>query len=460
MQTQVISLDMVPGGIPPVVHISQNDTAARKFYFRILNNGELFDCTGLSAYIQGIKPDGASFSYECSVYQYSIQRSCTEQISAVAGQVIAELKLLDGDGIVGTANFIIDVEPDPLGNATASQSEITEFQALVNAASGYASNSANSASQAASSASAAAQSATSVANALRFSAITTAGTDLDNLTDTGLYYFSTSYAPLNSPITGASGLCLNIALTNSGMSSSSAVKQIWFNQDNGTWKAYTRIKGGNPASWGAWNQYLTANDLTGAISTVLLDNLDTSRVVVTNGYGKLAASGVTTTNLNGLTNLSENVQTAITNLRSGVQSNTSLVQQVMPTMPGIAENLSPASTSVTNDVLTSLGSFTLTKGIWIAFVMVRWTQGGGSSPGRRQVMITDSASAENPVTWSAIITSPATQGGITVQYIPWMVNVSAASQTFYLKGYQNSGVSITAYPQISRARLGAGSIVL
>lgn len=457
MQTQIINLDMVPGGIPPVARVSQGDTAARKLYFRILNNGELFDTTGLTAIIRGAKPDGTYFSYGCDVYQYSIQRSCTEQMTAVAGQTICELRLVDSDGVVGTANFILDVEEDPTAEATASASQYSEFQALANAASGYASNAAGSATAAASSATAAAQSATSVANAYRYNAVTTAGTDLDEYTTTGMYYFSQSYSPANVPTGSVSGLLFVNAYSNSGMTSNANVKQIWFNQDNGTWKMYTRTKGGNPSTWGAWIQFLTPNDITGAISEIVTANLDTAKAVATNGYGKLVTAVTTLSELNCLAGATTNIPLRLTNLQESVQNNNSLITQIMPTLGGISADPGPAA-AVANDTLTSLGSITLAAGLWIVIVTVRWSAGGGSSPGRRQVMVSAASDSTTPLNWASLSTIPATPSAITSQQLMVVLNPQSTT-TYYLFGYQNSGVSITATPKVSSVRLGAGSII-
>lgn len=52
-------------------------------------------------------------------------------------------------------------------------------------------------------------------------------------------------------------------------------------------------------------------DITGAASTIVNNNLTASRVLVSNGSGKIGVSGITTTVLNRLSGLTENVQTAL-----------------------------------------------------------------------------------------------------------------------------------------------------
>lgn len=455
MQTQIIYLDMVPGGIPPVAHVSQGDTGARKLYFRILNNGELFDTSGLTAVMYGKKPDGAMFSYGCDVYQYSIQRSCTEQMTAVAGQTLCELRLTDGDGVVGTANFILDIEENPTEGATASSSQFTEFQALANAANGYAANAAQSATAADASAKAAAQSATSVANAYRYNAVTTAGTSLDDYITTGFYYFSSSYTPANVPDGAVSGLLMVSALAPT-FTSGTYLKQIFFRQGAGySWRAYVRTR--NDAGWSAWYQYLTPSDITGAISEIVTANLDTGRAVATNGYGKLIAATPTLAELNYLSGVTANVQGQITAAKNDASSALNAALAVMPTFSNSSGLIGDSSTSAPNDSLVTVGSFKLTAGLWLVILMGRWTAGGGSSPGRRQLMVTASTDAETPINWNALTTIPAVNGSLTVNHLPMILYVSSET-TYYVRAYQNSGASITIYPRIASARLGAGVV--
>lgn len=53
--------------------------------------------------------------------------------------------------------------------------------------------------------------------------------------------------------------------------------------------------------------------ITGAATTVVSDNLTKNRVIVTNASGKLAASGITATELSYLDNATSNIQTQINN---------------------------------------------------------------------------------------------------------------------------------------------------
>lgn len=89
---------------------------------------------------------------------------------------------------------------------------------------------------------------------------------------------------------------------------------------DGTFKPFT---GGGGASWGSITGTLSAqtdlstalgakqDTITGAASTIVTSNLTVSRVVVTDGAGKVAASGITSTELGYVSGATANLQSQI-----------------------------------------------------------------------------------------------------------------------------------------------------
>ena len=89
--------------------------------------------------------------------------------------------------------------------------------------------------------------------------------------------------------------------------------------------------------------------------------------------------------------------------------------------------------------MQNLGDFTLTKGLWMVSVTVRFAS---NATGRRAMNIsnTSGGSAYN-VRWGN--TSAATNGAYTYLHLASSIGVTAASATFYINAYQNSGGSLT-----------------
>lgn len=119
---QTIKLNLIPGSVLPVVNVSQYD-AHRQFALQVYEGASTYDLTGKSVEIRGTKPDGNGFAYDqtdgvVSVSGNTVTISTKEQMTAVGGHVMAELHITSGQTILGTLNFIIDVEPSALSDDT------------------------------------------------------------------------------------------------------------------------------------------------------------------------------------------------------------------------------------------------------------------------------------------------------------------------------------------------------
>ena len=125
---QNLKLNLVPGGVPPVLNVSQYDSAY-DVHFTIYNGAQLFEIPDdVSIEFQETKRDGNGFTVgatksaqtgQCYIWMQ-------EQMSAVPGDQICELVLTNTtEDQIGTANFIMRVEPAALNkNTVISESEI------------------------------------------------------------------------------------------------------------------------------------------------------------------------------------------------------------------------------------------------------------------------------------------------------------------------------------------------
>ena len=147
MITTQIELDVSPGGIPPVIHVSQYDTGSRTLVFNLVSGaGELALPSGVKAAIRGRKPDGNGFDYAATYTaatantQSSVSVDVTEQMTAIAGKAVCEIYLYKGTPAttemaasadyeqLATANFILEIERAPLDKDTLiSTSEIRQL---------------------------------------------------------------------------------------------------------------------------------------------------------------------------------------------------------------------------------------------------------------------------------------------------------------------------------------------
>ena len=98
MITERINIDVRPGGVPVVIHVTQYEAGLRQFIFTpYTSNGELTVVAG-SATLEGTKPDGYAFQQACQMIDGVITYTLQEQLCAVEGRVWSRLVIRDTDG--------------------------------------------------------------------------------------------------------------------------------------------------------------------------------------------------------------------------------------------------------------------------------------------------------------------------------------------------------------------------
>ena len=135
MRNQTINLNLIPQGIMPVVHLSQYDQEADgSLIFNIYNGVIPCDLTGCVAHIQGAKPDETLFDYECTVHDTYITCATEYQMTVVAGNYEAELRISKNDESVGTINFMFAIEDAASSGGDISKSDLPGIMDIINTA--------------------------------------------------------------------------------------------------------------------------------------------------------------------------------------------------------------------------------------------------------------------------------------------------------------------------------------
>lgn len=113
MIEQYYDLNLIPGGIPVIVNVSQADANTRTLVFRIFNRNQLFTIpSGVNVDIVGTKPDGHSFYYDCTTEGYYVKCDVKDQMTPVKGDVECKVRFTKNSGkdILGTSRFILRVD--------------------------------------------------------------------------------------------------------------------------------------------------------------------------------------------------------------------------------------------------------------------------------------------------------------------------------------------------------------
>lgn len=162
MATREIVVNMVPGGVTPVIHVSQYDDGYGITANLIENSGTYTVPIGATVSIEGTKPDGHGYAYLCTYQDNAVVIPVNTQMTAVKGKHPCEL-VVRKDGLrVGSKNMIMAVEVAGLGEDTIISD--TELPAIIALAQEQEEAAASSATAAASSATEAAASATQAAS--------------------------------------------------------------------------------------------------------------------------------------------------------------------------------------------------------------------------------------------------------------------------------------------------------
>lgn len=120
MTNQTFNLDLIPQGVPPIVHVSQYDKG-QTWEIHLYENGIVFPVpANTSAAIQGTKPDSTGFQFPAVITAGDnvVTFTLEQQMTVFSGDIDCELVLVNGDDQVATINFILSVEPTTLDDDT------------------------------------------------------------------------------------------------------------------------------------------------------------------------------------------------------------------------------------------------------------------------------------------------------------------------------------------------------
>lgn len=134
IQAQKIKLNMVPGGIIPVVHLSQNDIG-RVLQFELYDGVSAASITtGTTVTVEGTKPDRHAFQYDATISGNVVTVNTVQQMVIVPGTVECTLTLTYNSQVIGTALFFMEVERSGLDmNADVSDTELPALMDLARA---------------------------------------------------------------------------------------------------------------------------------------------------------------------------------------------------------------------------------------------------------------------------------------------------------------------------------------
>ena len=134
---QIVEVNLIPGIVPSVLHLSQYDTGAgRPITFSVYDGSQAFTIpSGVSIAFEGTKPDGKGFSFTCSKSgSNALLTNYTNQMTALPGKIMCQLVFTDtSGGRVGSLPVLMVVTPAGInGDTVISDSDIEAIVAAQN----------------------------------------------------------------------------------------------------------------------------------------------------------------------------------------------------------------------------------------------------------------------------------------------------------------------------------------
>ena len=127
-----IDLNLIPGESYPVCHASQFDNG-REIKANLFDGSSVYTLDGTETLILNVrKPDAHIISRTITNPAESyVIISTTREMTACYGNVLCELRISNGTSIIGTSNFIMEVEEDPLNGGVTTLEAYSDLQQQV-----------------------------------------------------------------------------------------------------------------------------------------------------------------------------------------------------------------------------------------------------------------------------------------------------------------------------------------
>lgn len=126
MITQRYNLNLIPDKVPVIVNCSQYDALSRTIEMVIYDGSTVYEIpSGTTATVRGTKQDNTGFEYPCTIDGSIVSFDIQDQMTIFAGKVPCEIRLSKDGGIIGTCNFLLNVEETPLDpDVTISETDL------------------------------------------------------------------------------------------------------------------------------------------------------------------------------------------------------------------------------------------------------------------------------------------------------------------------------------------------
>ena len=135
MYTQTEKVNIEPKSYLPVFRVSQNDVGRTLKAHLVSDEGTITIPTSATVTMAGIKPSGLGYTVTGTIAGSDVTFETDATMTDEAGQIESEIRIVDGETLIGTTNVVLNVEPNPHpDDTTDGQCEplVNEITALLN----------------------------------------------------------------------------------------------------------------------------------------------------------------------------------------------------------------------------------------------------------------------------------------------------------------------------------------
>lgn len=135
MYTQTEKVNIEPKSYLPVFRISQNDVGRTLKAHLVSDEGTIAIPTSATVTMAGIKPSGLGYTVTGTINGSDVTFETDATMTDEAGQIESEIRIVDGETLIGTTNVVLNIEPNPHpDDTTDGQREplVNEITALLN----------------------------------------------------------------------------------------------------------------------------------------------------------------------------------------------------------------------------------------------------------------------------------------------------------------------------------------
>lgn len=125
MIQQTFVIHLVPDSVRPRIYLNQYDTGYSKLIFDIVDVNTYYEIpSGNRVLFIGTKQDKTMFSYACTYSGHRVTCDVTEQMTAVPGNAICELRFIGPNNIIANSiNIDLHIERSPLEFGVLSEND-------------------------------------------------------------------------------------------------------------------------------------------------------------------------------------------------------------------------------------------------------------------------------------------------------------------------------------------------